>query len=96
MIGELTERILGYDRTLEKMAEERYPQSAVLRQVPGVGPLTSVTYILTLEDPRRFRTSRIVGAYLGLTPRRDQSGERDPQLRITKCGNGELGTCQRV
>ena len=90
MIGELTERILAYDRALEAMAEQRYPQTAVLRQVPGVGPLTAVTYVLTLEDPRRFSTSRTVGAYLGLTPRRDQSGERDPQLRITKCGNVNL------
>ncbi|NIN10479.1 MAG: transposase, partial [Gemmatimonadales bacterium] len=83
MIGELTERILAYDRALETMAEQRYPHTAVLRQVPGVGSLTAVTYVLTLEDPRRFATSRTVGAYLGLTPRRDQSGERDPQLRIT-------------
>lgn len=90
MIGELSERILAYDRALETMAEERYPESAVLRQVPGVGSLTAVSYVLTLEDPWRFNTSRTVGAYLGLTPRRDQSGERDPQLRITKCGNGDL------
>ena len=90
MLGELTERIRAYDRTLEAMAEERYPESAVLRQVAGVGPLTSVSYILTLEDPRRFHRSRTVGAYLGLTPRRDQSGDSDPLLRITKCGNGDL------
>jgi transposase len=90
MIGELSERIRAYDRTLEAMAEQRYSESAVLRQVAGVGPVTSVSYILTLEDPRRFKKSRTVAAYLGLTPRRDQSGDKDPQLRITKCGDGDL------
>jgi transposase len=89
-IAELTERILAYDRTLEAMAEQSSPDSAVLRQVPGVGALTSVSYVLTLEDPRRFPRSRTVGAYLGLTPRRDQSGQQDPQLRITKCGNRDV------
>jgi transposase len=90
MTGELTGRIQAYDRALTIIAEQRYPESTVLRQVAGVGPLTSVSYILTLEDPRRFHRSRTVGAYLGLTPRRDQSGARDPQLRITKSGDRDL------
>ncbi len=90
MIGELSAQIRTYDRALEAMAEERYPEAALLREVPGVGALTAMSYILTLEDPRRFRRSRTVAAYLGLTPRRDQSGERDPQMRITKCGNRDV------
>jgi len=46
--------------------------------------------VLTLEDPGRFRQSRAVGPYLGLCPRRDQSGGRDAQLRITKRGDAML------
>ena len=53
----------------------------------GVGPLTALAYVLTLEDSRRFAKSRTVGAYLGLVPRRDQSGEVDRQLGITKAGD---------
>ena len=54
------------------------------------GAVTSLTYILTLEEPRRFARSRAVGAYLGLRPRQRQSGERDPALRITKAGDRDL------
>ena len=61
-----------------------------MRQVQGVGPLTSLAYVLTLEDPQRFARSRTVAAYLGLTPRRDQSGDREPQLGISKAGNEYL------
>lgn len=89
-IGTLTQRIEAQDRLIEKIAEERYPQSEVLRTVPGVGPLTSMAYVLTLQDPKRFPRSRTVGAYVGLTPRRAQSGQEDPQLRITKAGDGYL------
>lgn len=56
----------------------------------GVGPLTALAFVLTLEDPSRFGTSRSVGAYLGLTPGRDQSGESDPQQRISKKGDAML------
>src|ERR687890_773293 len=62
----------------------------VLRQVEGVGPLTALTFVLTLEDPYRFEGSRSVGAYLGLVPARDRSGERDPQKRISKEGDEML------
>ena len=55
-----------------------------------VGPLISLTYVLTLEDPYRFKTSRDVGAYLGMVPRQRQSGEQDPELGITKAGNAYL------
>jgi transposase len=86
MAGELTERIRGYERQLETLSE-RYPESAVLRQVAGVGTLTSLAFVLTLEDPARFPESRQVGAYLGLTPGTRQSGDTDPQLHITKEGD---------
>ena len=81
-IGSLTERIRQYDRKLETIAKERYPETELLRQVEGIGPLTALTFVLTLEDPHRFEKSRSVGAYLGLVPATSQSGERDPQKRI--------------
>jgi transposase len=52
--------------------------------------LTALTFVLTLEDPRRFAKSRQVGPALGLVPKRDQSGDHEPQLRITKCGDAYL------
>ena len=89
-IGALTERIRDYDRQLEAISEETYPETGLLRQVEGVGPLTALTFVLTLEDPYRFEKSRSVGAYLGLVPARDQSGNRDPQRRISKEGDEML------
>jgi transposase len=86
-IGSLTEGIRDYDRKLETISEERYPETHLLRQVEGIGPLTALCFVLTLEDPYRFERSRSVGAYLGLVPARDQSGDRDPQKRISKEGD---------
>jgi transposase len=64
-IGSLTERIRDYNKRIERVCEESYPEeTGLLRQVPGVGALTSLTFVLTLEDPRRFEKSRSVGAYL--------------------------------
>ena len=82
--------IRSYERQLETLAKEQYPVTELLRQVNGVGPLTSLAYVLTLEDHRRFKDSRSVGAYLGLRPKRDQSGDHNPELRITKAGDGNL------
>jgi transposase len=89
-IGSLTERIRQYDRQLEAVSKEHYPETELLRQVEGVGPLTALTFVLTLEDPYRFEKSRSVGAYLGLVPAKDQSGDRDPQKRISKEGDQML------
>jgi transposase len=89
-IGSLTERIRDYDRELETISKERYPETELLRQVEGIGPLTALAFVLTLEDPYRFERSRSVGAYLGLVPARDQSGDRDPQKRISKEGDEML------
>jgi transposase len=89
-IAELTAQIRRCDRQIEELAAQRYPESALLRQVTGVGALTAVTFVLTLADRTRFTKSRDVGAYLGLVPRQDDSGERSPQLRITKAGNTHL------
>ncbi|HYQ83743.1 MAG TPA: IS110 family transposase [Rubrobacter sp.] len=89
-IGSLTERIRDYDRELESISKERYPETELLRQVEGIGPLTALTFVLTLEDPYRFEKSRSVGAYLGLVPANDRSGDRDPQKRISKEGDEML------
>lgn len=86
-IAHLSEAIARMDTKVARLIEERYPQAQLLMQVPGVGPLTALTFVLTLADPNRFSQSRKVGAYLGLVPRRRQSGERDPKLSITKAGD---------
>ena len=90
MIELMTEKIHELDKRINVMARETYPETGCLQQVSGVGPLTSLAYVLILEDGKRFQKSRDVGAFLGMTPRRDQSGETDKQLRISKSGNNEL------
>jgi transposase len=89
-IGSLTERIRDYERQLETIARESYPETDLLRQVEEIGGLTALTFVLTLEDPYRFEKSRCVGAYLGLVPATDQSGDRDPQKHISKEGDEML------
>src|SRR5215213_7665145 len=91
-IGSLTQRIRDYERQLEAIAKERYPQETeLLRQVEGVGQFTALTFVLTLEDPYRFEKSRSVGAYLGLVPASEKSGDRDPrEKRISKEGDEML------
>lgn len=87
LIGELSRRIRAYDREIERLSRDHYPETERLRQVAGVGPLTALAYVLVLEDPGRFRCSRAVGPYLGLRPKRAESGESRPQLRISKGGD---------
>ena len=79
-IATLTQQIFAYDYQIEKLCRDRYPETKSLQKVSGVGHLTALAFILTLEDPRRFRKSREVGPSLGLVPKQDQSGEHDPQL----------------
>jgi len=87
MIDQLSEQIRGMDREIERLCREQYPETARLREIPGVGLLTALCFVLTIEDPSRFAKSRSVGAYLGLRPRQRDSGEFRPQLRITKAGD---------
>jgi len=89
-IASLTQQIKSYDRKADELCSQPYPETKLLRRISGVGPLTSLAFILTLENPDRFRRSREVGPVLGLVPRRDQSGDQDPQLRITKTGDAHL------
>lgn len=86
-IAGLTEQIKAMTRDLKQLARERYPETGLLTQVHDVGLITSLTYVLTLEEPARFPRSRCVGAYLGMVARERQSGEQKPQLRITKTGD---------
>jgi transposase len=86
-VESLTEKIQGCDRKIEQIARDRYPETQLLRQVSGVGPLIALTFILTIEDKERFRKSRDVGCYIGLRPKQSESGERQPELRITKEGD---------
>ena len=86
----LEDQLYRYDCQVRQACEEKYPQTKWLLQISGVGPLTALTYVLTIEDPQRFASSRDVGAYLGLVAKERQSGARDPQLGITKAGDEML------
>ncbi len=88
-IAVLTDKIKQYDRRIENLYAE-IPEATVLRKIPGVGPITALTFVLTIGDPHRFAHNRTVGAYVGLTPKSKQSGDSDPQLSIGKAGNPYL------
>jgi transposase len=89
VVADLTKRIHGMDRQVERLAEE-YPDVLRLKQLQGVGALTALAFVLLVEDPKRFKRSRDVGPYFGLVPRLDESSDSSPQLGITKAGD-ELG-----
>ncbi len=91
-IESLNERITEYDRRIEQIAKEVHPEVALLKQVKGVGTLMALTYVLTLDDPHRFRRSRDAGCFLGLRPGRRNSGNSEPQLHISKEGDRYLRT----
>ena len=91
-IEELSRQISEYNERIEALAQESYPQVALLKQIKGVGTLIALTFLLTLEDPHRFRKSRDVGCYLGLQPGRRKSGQSEPQLHISKEGDPYLRT----
>ncbi|HWO34116.1 MAG TPA: IS110 family transposase [Candidatus Acidoferrum sp.] len=91
-IESLPERIAEYDTRIEQIAKEIYPEVARLKQVKGVGPLIALTYVLTLDDPHRFRRSRDVGCFVGLRPGRRNSGMSEPQRHISKEGDRYLRT----
>ena len=86
-IAELSARIREYERKLATLSEELYPETKLLEQVQGVGPLTALAFVLVVEDPTRFANGRAVGAYARLVPGKDQSGGSDPQRRISRHGN---------
>ena len=89
-IHEMSARIRSYEQEIECLCEQVYPETDKLRQIKGVGALTALAYVLTLEDARRFKKSREVGPYLGMIPRRNQSGDADLPGQITKTGDKYL------
>ena len=90
LIATLNDEIKSYDQRIGQLASEKYMHTQLLRQVTGVGPITALAYVLTLETPLRFARSRDVGPYLGLVPKQEDSGDTQPQLGISKAGDRML------
>ena len=90
LVETVNDCIARYDQKIEELGREKYGHTTLLRQVKGVGPITSLAYVLTLEDPQRFNSSREVGPYLGLVPKQEDSGDSQPQLGISKTGDRML------
>ena len=89
-ITHLSRSIRDFDKLLAKLASEHYPEVQRLQQIDGVGPVISVAFVLSVEDPKRFTSSRQIGSWLGLCPRSHASGDSSPELRISKAGDGRL------
>ena len=90
LIAQLSEAIKCYEQRIEQLTREKYQHTQLLRQVSGVGAVTSLAYVLTLETSLRFKKSRDVGPYLGLVPQQEDSGDSQPQLGISKAGDRML------
>jgi transposase len=86
-LEKIGEQIKTYDGQIEQLSREQYPETELWTQVNGFGNLTALTSVLTLEDPQRLGRSRTVGSFLGLRPRQGDSGQQQPQLRITQAGD---------
>ena len=90
LVETVNDCIARYEQKIEELGREKYGHTTLLRQVKGVGPITSLAYVLTLEDPQRFNSSREVGPYLGLVPKQEDSGDSQPQLGISQTGDRML------
>ena len=90
VLAQLEARIRIFDKEIERISQERHPETKLLRQVKGVGPVLALAYAATIEDPGRFSSSRTLGNYVGLAPRLYDSGAKTPELRISKCGDRHL------
>jgi len=90
MLEIVGQRIQAYDREVDRLCKEEFPQTAVCQQVRGIGPIAALSFVTAIGDPRRFERSRSVGPYLGLTPRKHDSGDSQPQLPISKHGDGDV------
>jgi transposase len=86
-IEQLSTQLHAYEKQIEQLSKTEYASTELMRQIPGVGVITSMAFTLTIEDPHRFGKSRDVAAYLGLLPRQGDSGDSKPQLSITKAGD---------
>lgn len=83
---QLREQISSFDKAVRLLIKQS-PTCRLLMGVPGIGALSVLAYVSTVEDPARFARSRAVGAHMGLTPRKYQSGEIDRSGRISRCGD---------
>ena len=92
VVAAMNSSIAELDRQVERLGAEKYPVAQKLRQIPGVGPVTSLAFVLAVEDPSRIGATRDIGAYFGIVPRRDQSGNSDKSLGISKTGNAYVRT----
>jgi transposase len=88
-ITQINQAIAEMDKQVDQL-DEKYPEITLLRTVPGVGPVVAACYVLTLDSPQAMETNRQAGAYLGLRPRQQKSGDSDPQCKITRMGNTYL------
>ena len=89
-LDSITEQIKSLDCLIDQLAEISYPETQALCEITGVGSLTALTFVLTVGDPDRFAKARDIGPYLGLVPKRDQSGSLDKDLRISCAGDAYL------
>jgi transposase len=88
LIQQLTTEIRLYDRVVARKGNDAYPEIAPILTIPGVGPLTALTFVLLLNnDKRKFSRSRNLGCYFGLCPKQRDSGQHVSQLGITKAGD---------
>lgn len=92
LIDQINASIKSSEKSIQALIDEHYPEASHLQQIPGVGPITALSFVLKIECTNKFKRIRDIGPYLGLTPRRDQSGSRDKPLPITKCGDKSLRT----
>jgi transposase len=90
IIANLSERIKAEDKRIDQMIAEDFPAAQMLMTIPGVGPITALSFVLIVGSPERFAKARDIGPFLGLVPGRDQSGDSDKPMRITKAGNAML------
>jgi transposase len=87
----LRQELVGLEKTLRNLAKED-PVCHTLMTMPGVGPIVALTVKAAIDDPDRFRSSKGIGSWVGLTPRREQSGERDIIGQISRAGDVGLRT----
>ena len=90
VLEKISKAIDEMDRSIERVSKEDFKETEVLRQVDGVGPITALTFAATVEDPKRFKRSRDVGAYAGLVPRARSSSDSNPELSISKRGDAAM------
>jgi transposase len=86
VLDTLNAQIKVLDKKINAMLTQ-YPEAGRLAEVYGIGPITAVSFVLTIDDPHRFGRNRDLGPFLGMVPKKDQSGAVDKKLGITKAGD---------